>query len=232
MRANICTIVGCVLLALSGCGNKEADEPVDTPNESEARDAAPGPLSETTPPSAEPGDQPPPGMSLQSAHARPSHSARRPSDAAALAELAARTFTDAFASGNRPEDLQAHLASSYGVSQQSAEIADPNTITLLADRGGALIGYAQVRRHTVPSCVTQAQPVELQRFYLDRSAHGTGVAKELMSAVHEAARELGGRNLWLGVWERNARAIAFYSKMGFTKVGSHELPCGLGPADR
>src|SRR5688500_16472462 len=94
------------------------------------------------------------------------------SDAAALAELAARTFTDAFASDNRPEDLQAHLASSYGVSQQSAEIADPNSITLLADRGGALIGYAQVRRHKVPACVTQAEPVELQRFYLDRSAHG------------------------------------------------------------
>jgi ribosomal protein S18 acetylase RimI-like enzyme len=148
------------------------------------------------------------------------------SDAAALAELAARTFTDAFASDNRPEDLQAHLVSAYGVSQQSAEIADPNTITLLAQRGGALIGYAQVRRHAVPKCVAQDQPVELQRFYLDRSAHGTGVAKALMAAVHEAAKELGGRNLWLGVWERNARAIAFYSKMGFAKVGSHSFYVG------
>jgi ribosomal protein S18 acetylase RimI-like enzyme len=148
------------------------------------------------------------------------------SDATALAELAARTFTDAFASDNRPEDLQAHIASAYGVSQQSAEIADPNTITLLAERNGALIGYAQVRRHAVPSCVTQERPVELQRFYLDRAAHGTGVAKDLMSAVHEAARELGGIHLWLGVWERNARAIAFYSKMGFAKVGNHSFYVG------
>jgi ribosomal protein S18 acetylase RimI-like enzyme len=147
-------------------------------------------------------------------------------DAAALAELAARTFTDAFGSDNRPEDLQAHLACAYGVAQQSAELADPNIVTLLADRGGALIGYAQVRRHTVPACVTQDRPIELQRFYLDRSAHGTGVARELMSAVHETARELGGRHLWLGVWERNARAIAFYSKMGFTKVGSHHFHVG------
>ena len=149
-----------------------------------------------------------------------------PSDAAALAELAARTFADAFASDNRPEDLQAHIASAYGVAQQSAELADAKTITLLAQRGAALIGYAQVRRHSVPSCVTQDHPVELQRFYLDRSAHGTGVAKELMAAVHDAARELGGRHLWLGVWERNARAIAFYSKMGFTKIGSHNFHVG------
>ena len=74
--------------------------------------------------------------------------------------------------------------------------------------------------------MTQDQPVELQRFYLDRSAHGTGVARELMSAVHEAAKELGGRHLWLGVWERNARAIAFYSKMGFAKVGNHSFYVG------
>jgi ribosomal protein S18 acetylase RimI-like enzyme len=148
------------------------------------------------------------------------------SDAAALAELAARTFADAFAADNRPEDLQAHIASAYGVAQQSAELADPKTITLLAQRGAGLIGYAQVRRHCVPSCVTQDEPVELQRFYLDRSAHGSGVARVLMSAVHDAARELGGRHLWLGVWERNARAIAFYSKMGFAKVGSHNFHVG------
>jgi len=60
MRTSIHTATVCALLALSGCGNKEADEPVDTPNESSARDAAPGPLSETTPPSAEPADPPPP----------------------------------------------------------------------------------------------------------------------------------------------------------------------------
>jgi hypothetical protein len=59
MKANIYATIGCALLALSGCGNKEADEPVDTPNEPAARDAAPGPLSETEPPSATPEDAPP-----------------------------------------------------------------------------------------------------------------------------------------------------------------------------
>ena len=47
-----------------------------------------------------------------------------------------------------------------------------------------------------------------------------------MSAVHEAAVELGGQHVWLGVWERNPRAIAFYSKMGFTQVGSHAFYVG------
>jgi diamine N-acetyltransferase len=148
------------------------------------------------------------------------------SDAAALAEIAARTFADTFAADNRPEDLQTHLASAYGVPQQSAELADPNVVTLLAERSGTLIAYAQLRRHEEPACVTQARPIELHRFYVDKSAHGTGVASQLMSAVHDAARELGARHVWLGVWERNARAIAFYSKMGFTRCGSHDFYFG------
>jgi ribosomal protein S18 acetylase RimI-like enzyme len=150
-------------------------------------------------------------------------------DAAALAEFAARTFADAFAADNRPEDLQAHLASAYGVRQQTAELSDPDVITLLAQRDGALVAYAQVRRRKPPECVTQEQPVELQRFYVDRSQHGNGVARTLMLAAHEAARELGGHHLWLGVWERNARAIAFYAKSGFVPVGTHDFYVG---ADR
>jgi ribosomal protein S18 acetylase RimI-like enzyme len=148
------------------------------------------------------------------------------SDAPALAEFAARTFNETFAADNRPQDLRAHLESSYGVPQQSAELANPDVITVLAHHGAVLVAYAQVRRKSPPRCVTQVQPVELHRFYVDRSAHGSGLARTLMSAAHEAAIELGGRHLWLGVWERNHRAIAFYAKMGFTQVGSHAFYVG------
>ena len=150
-------------------------------------------------------------------------------DAPALAQFAARTFADTFAADNRPEDLHAHLASSYSVRQQTAELADPDVVTLLAHHDGVLVAYAQVRRRQPPPCVTQGQAVELHRFYVDRAAHGRGVARQLMLAVHDAARALGGRHLWLGVWERNPRAIAFYAKSGFVHVGSHDFFVG---ADR
>ena len=74
--------------------------------------------------------------------------------------------------------------------------------------------------------MTQARPIELQRFYVDRPAHGTGVAQALMGAARQAAREFGGEHLWLGVWERNPRAIAFYTKAGFRDVGSTVFQVG------
>lgn len=150
-------------------------------------------------------------------------------DAEDLAQLAARTFTETFAAENSPEDLESHLRASYGVVQQTAEIEDPRAVTLLAFLGQELVGFAQVRRQPAPVCVQGERPVELHRFYLARSAHGKGLAAPLMEAAREAARELGGLHLWLGVWERNPRAIAFYVKSGFVKVGSHVFVVGNDP---
>jgi diamine N-acetyltransferase len=147
-------------------------------------------------------------------------------DAPALAALAARTFADAFAADNRPEDLQAHLESSYGVAQQSQELSDQNEITLLAFSGETLIAFSQVRRKVPPECVTQSQAIEVHRFYVDRLAHGKGVAQALMAAVKSASKEFDAKHLWLSAWERNPRAVAFYTKMGFEIVGSADFVVG------
>lgn len=156
----------------------------------------------------------------------------RPADAAdatALAELAARTCRDTFAADNRPEDLALHLATAYGPAQQQRELADPRIITLVADDGGALVGFAQLRQGTPPPGVPGPRPIELWRFYVLADWQGRGLAQRLMDrAVGEALRA-GAATLWLGVWERNPRAIAFYRKTGFGEVGTHVFVVGTDP---
>ncbi len=143
-----------------------------------------------------------------------------------MADLAATTFRDAFGADNRPEDLALHLARSYGPAQQAAELAHPSIITLLAYDTAELVGFAQLRRVRPPSCVDPANAIELWRFYVARAWHGSGVAQELMAAVVQAARDAGGATLWLGVWERNPRAQAFYRKSGFGDVGTQTFLVG------
>jgi len=149
-----------------------------------------------------------------------------PADAAALAAFAARSFADTFGAANDPAHLQAFLDATYGAEQQSRELADADTATLLATLDGELVAYAQVHRGEAPACVGAADAVELQRFYVDRAAHGSGVAQRLMQSVCAAARGFGARRLWLGVWERNPRAIAFYAKCGYVDVGSKTFDVG------
>ncbi len=142
------------------------------------------------------------------------------SDAAALAAFAARTFAEAFGDDTSTDDLQAHVAATYRADLQALELADPTVITLLALHDARIVAYAQVRLNEAPpSCVTMSNAVELQRFYADRSVRGTGLTLRLMERALDAARELGGRYAWLGVWERNARAMAFYRKAGFDEIG-------------
>ena len=141
-------------------------------------------------------------------------------DAAELAAFAAKTFKGTYSADSNPDDLRAHLATTFGLAQQAAELADPLVFTILARLNGRLVAYAQVRRNTPPLCVTQPDPIELYRFYVDQRAHGSGLASRLMQVVHQAARELQSHHIWLSVWERNPQAIAFYKKEMFVDVGS------------
>lgn len=149
-----------------------------------------------------------------------------PSDAVALSDLAVRTFRDTFGSENTAEDMAMYLAKSYSVTQTEQELGDPAMATLVAESDGALIAFAQLRLGSSPPGLETAAPLEIWRFYLEQPWHGQGIAAELMSRVQAHAAEQGAETLWLGVWERNARGIAFYRKVGFTDVGAQEFVLG------
>jgi GNAT superfamily N-acetyltransferase len=150
-----------------------------------------------------------------------------PADADALAIFGDRTFREAFGPDNRPEDVDVYVRATYSAERQGAEITDPDRITFVGESDGVLAAFAQLRANgEVPSCVAGSAPIELLRFYVDRPWQGRGVAHELMDTVVDAARSRGARTLWLGVWERNPRAIVFYGKHGFRDVGCQPFKLG------
>jgi ribosomal protein S18 acetylase RimI-like enzyme len=154
-----------------------------------------------------------------------------PADAEVLAGFAARTFEEAYGAFNRAEDMAAHLGANYSRSIQAAELTDPATETIIATGDAGFAAFAQVRRSAAPAVVTDPEPVELWRFYVDRPWQGRGLAQRLMEAVHGAAARLGGRSIWLSVWEKNPRAIAFYTKVGFRDVGPGHFLIGADLQD-
>ena len=152
-----------------------------------------------------------------------------PRDALRLAQLAESTFRDTFAAVNTAEDMALHCRSYYGEALQAAEIASPQGMTLVSEAGQQLVGYAQLRWGRAPACVSARAPGEIQRLYVASDWHGKGVARELMDACIESLVRRGSDVVWLGVWERNHRAIAFYRKFGFVAVGDHVFPLGRDP---
>lgn len=150
-------------------------------------------------------------------------------DAGLLAELGARTFSDTFAADNTPEDMAAYLASAFNPGQQAAELADPQCLFQIAETGGVALGYAMLRSGNVLDNVTDDNPIELVRLYVSQESLGSGVGAALMQACIVEAKKRGYRVLWLGVWEHNHRAQAFYRKWNFNEVGTHMFQLGDDP---
>ena len=147
-------------------------------------------------------------------------------DAATLAALAERTFRDTFARDNSAADMDAYVALQFSEDRQRRELHDPKCFTLLVESATDLIGYAQLRASGDAPSGAAGASIELQRFYVEAVHHGTGIAHSLMRECLAAAAKRGFTWIWLGVWERNQRAIAFYHKLGFTDSGSQPFALG------
>lgn len=155
-------------------------------------------------------------------HVRPAALA----DAAALSRFGAETFRATFERDNTPENMARFLAATYTPALQAAEIADPSNAILIAEDGNVMIGFVHLAAAATPEAVRGERPIEIKRLYVGHAWHGRGVAQSLMNAALDAARTRGARTVWLGVWERNPRAIAFYEKCGFARVGQHTFMLG------
>ena len=150
-------------------------------------------------------------------------------DASLLTELGARTFSETFAADNTLEDMAAYLASSFNLAQQTAELADPASTFLIAEVGGVAAGYARLHAGEPAEGIEGAKPVELVRLYVSREWLGRGVGEALMRACLDEAQQAGHETIWLGVWERNGRARAFYRKWNFRAIGEHVFELGTDP---
>jgi GNAT superfamily N-acetyltransferase len=140
-------------------------------------------------------------------------------DAPALAAFARRTFEDAYRTVMAPDLLARVLRDQFSPARQAAEIAAPGAAWVVAEVDNTLAAYAYLRSGRVPEIGAPRDPVELARFYVDGVWHGRGVARVLMDAAVRQALQMGGRTLWLAVWQRNPRAMAFYRKYGFRTIG-------------
>ena len=143
-----------------------------------------------------------------------------------LARLGAQTFRDTFAPDNTPQDMAAYLGRSFGPERQAAELADPGTTFLIAEAEAETVGYARLKLGPAPACIVAERPAEIVRLYAVAGWIGRGVGAALMRACLERAGRLMCDVVWLDVWEKNLRAIAFYRRWGFVEVGTQAFVLG------
>lgn len=160
-----------------------------------------------------------------------------PSDAAALGQLASRTFSETFGHLYPPEQLGAYLTQAYNVDtiRSDIECADKYTVLLFpkqqSDTSDQPCAYGMLHDRSVRTGEDPAlaeHSLEIKRVYVDSAFHGSGAAyllmEHLMGVVR--AKQPPRRHVWLGVWENNVKAQKFYAKYSFREVGEHTFLVG------
>ncbi len=152
-------------------------------------------------------------------------------DAEVLTDLSYATFWDAFSDHpkNAPDDLADYMGKAFNIGQIASELADENSLFFIAELDGKPAGYAKVIRGTTEDGITAKHPIELSRLYSHQEFLGKGVGRDLMTACLDYAKTHEHDVMWLGVWEYNPRAQAFYTKNGFREVGKHTFQLGSDP---
>ena len=154
-----------------------------------------------------------------------------PDDAAALSRLARTSFYDTFHDTCSAADMEGFLERHYAEHQLLAELREPDDYTFFAIVDGMPAGYLRMLAQRPPFAMEhEYHALELNRLYIDKHFIGQGVAQALMQFFDEFAAAGQYRYLWLGVWEHNYRAQAFYRKYGFAATGHlHPFPIGHTP---
>ncbi len=147
--------------------------------------------------------------------------AATPEDAGMLAEMAARSFREAYHQVWEEPGLSDYIGRAFTLGQISAELSDPDSTFILLNRDGTPAGYAKLRRGHNPPDLDGTAAVQIQRFYLLAAHYGQGLGDHLMEHCLATARQQGFATVWLAVWPENARAVKFYQRWGFAVAGSY-----------
>ena len=123
--------------------------------------------------------------------------------------------------------MELHLAEYCSTERIQTELGDPGNIFLLAYDDERLAGYAKMNEHIKEESKELKNPIEIERIYTIKELIGKGIGKSLMKKCLAIAREKNKKEIWLGVWEYNERAIDFYERWGFEKFGEHNFPVDL-----
>jgi len=149
-----------------------------------------------------------------------------PSDVHLLQELSIQTFNDTFKDQNSPENMKAYLDKAFNLQQLEKEMANDSSDFYFIYFNEQLAGYMKMNTNDAQSENMGNDSLEVERIYIKRDFQKHGLGKYLLNQAIEIAREQDKRKIWLGVWEKNENAIAFYEKMGFIQTGAHSFYMG------
>lgn len=143
-----------------------------------------------------------------------------------LKGIGERTFTETFSSDNSEENITEYLDNGFSTEKLKTELTDKNAEFYFAELKGRVIGYLKVNSGQSQTEIKDKNYLEIERIYVLKEYHGKKVGQLLYEKAIKIAKSKNAEYVWLGVWEKNPRAIRFYEKNGFVAFDKHIFKLG------
>ncbi|MCC6411490.1 MAG: GNAT family N-acetyltransferase [Saprospiraceae bacterium] len=147
-------------------------------------------------------------------------------DLESLQQIGRTTFFETFSAGNTEEDMRKYLEEGFSQEKLSRELADPNSEFHFAMLDSRVVGYLKINFGASQTELQDEKSVEIERIYVLKAFHCAKVGQALFEKAMQIAKRVHADYVWLGVWEENPRAIAFYEKNGFVAFDKHVFTLG------
>ncbi len=147
-------------------------------------------------------------------------------DIQALQSISKQTFLEAFAESNSAENMQKYLEEGFEMSKLKTELENPDSEFYFAMFGTKVMGYLKINFGKAQTELKDSKGLEIERIYVLKAYYGQKVGQILYDFALNIAKQMQIDYLWLGVWEKNERAINFYTKNGFVEFDRHIFHLG------
>ncbi len=146
-----------------------------------------------------------------------------------LRTIAIQTFEETFAATNSRENMDHYHEKAFNAQVLAEELQDPESWWYFIKFEGKLAGYLKVNVGQAQTELQEADGFEVERIYVLKEFYGSGAGAALMEFAIQFGREKGKKYLWLGVHEKNLRALRFYEKFGLEEFDDHVFMMGKQP---
>ena len=140
--------------------------------------------------------------------------------------ISEKTFYETFADENTEEDMNNYLKENFSYEKITDQINNTYSKFYIVESNDDVVAYMKINFDKAQTEEGHNNTIEVQRIYVLESFKGKRIGKTLI----QRAIEIGETNkvdyIWLGVWEHNKKAIAFYEKLGFKKFDTHIFKLG------
>ncbi|WP_445492557.1 GNAT family N-acetyltransferase [Niallia sp. 03133] len=147
-------------------------------------------------------------------------------DSRKLQEISYETFNETFKHQNSPENMSGYLERAFNLKQLEKELSNISSQFFFVYFNNEVAGYLKVNTNDAQSEEMGDESLEIERIYIKNKFQKNGLGKYLLNKAMEIAMERNKKKIWLGVWEKNENAIAFYKKLGFVQTGAHSFYMG------